>query len=324
MTMSGGRPFARPMTMTRRHDESQPALTKTTPRPLHPAPPAPISTAILEQNVNMSRMTKQIIDQATPQTMPPYSRDAIFEPDGPLDPRCMEQAICTIIRNTPVDLDEPRSHTSRRTFCAMRALAALHPRDEIEIMLGVQAVCAYHAAADCWRPGANPRRDEDKTRHISKAATAVRTFETALRALERRQAKPLSVPAGRPASRVWDPVDADAVVQALRDRCEIGVDPATRMPTSAEAEHMTDDEIVSTWARHNRFADEHAGLDLANTESILPGGGMIVPEDPTPQQAAYLARRLMLSYVRLQDENRRNGITEKIKVRPLHPGDLVT
>jgi hypothetical protein len=256
-----------------------------------------------------------------------YDKDAIFDQNGPIDPRCVEQAICTIIRNTQIDPTEPRSHTSRRMYTAMRALAALHPRDEIEIMLGVQALCAYHAATACWRLGANPRlSDADKSRHVSKAATAVRTFDTLLRALERRQAKPLTVPTGRPAPKTWPEINVDAEAQALRRRCDIADADRAPTPTEAESETMTDDEIIAAWAAADPkcLQDENDGLDIANTEGILPGGGMIVPEDPTPQQAAYIARRLMLTYLREKQENDRNGIEKPIVFRPIRTGDLIS
>ena len=250
-----------------------------------------------------------------------YDKDAIFDQNGPIDPRCVEQAICTIIRTTPIDPTEPRAHTSRRMVTAMRALAALHPRDEIEIMLGVQALCAYHAATACWRLAATPRLPEaDKSRHISKAATAIRTFDTLLKALERRQAKPLTA-----APRVWPPCDLEAEAQDLRRRCGLAETDRAPTPTEAESETMTDDEMIAAWAAADPkcLQDENDGLDIANTEGILPGGGMIVPEDPTPQQAAYIARRLMLTYLREKQDNDRNGLEKPIVFRPIRTGDLI-
>jgi hypothetical protein len=265
-------------------------------------------------------------NQTATETTQPYNPEAIFDQNSPIHPRCVEQAICTIIRNTPIDPTEPRSQTSRRMFFAMRALAALHPRDEIEVMLGVQALCAYYAATACWNLCANPRlSDSDRTRHISKAATAARTFDTMLRALERRQAKPLNVPIGRPAPKSWPHVDLDAHTKDMRRRCDMTEDPTTKGPTEAESDTMNDDELVSAWAvtGHTMFEDPNQGLDIANTEGILPGGGMIVPEDPTPQQSAYIDRRLMLTYLREQQENHRDGIDKKIVFRPIRTGDLV-
>ena len=65
------------------------------------------------------------------------------------------------------------------------------------------------------------------------------------------------------------------------------------------------------------------GLDIANTQGILPDGGMILPWNPDPAQAAYMERRLLLMYLREREENQRNGIEAEIKFRPLRPGDIV-
>lgn len=164
----------------------------------------------------------------------------------------------------------------------------------------------------------------DTNRHIAKAATAARTFDTMLRALERRQAKPLSVPVGRPAARVWPPVDLSANWQDLKRRGDMGEDEPVQGSIGSTGD-MTDDEIVRAWIRtgRHRLQDETEGLDIANTEGILPGGGMIVPEDPTPPRIAYMERRMMLRYCREKEESRRNGTDQKIVFRPIRTGNLI-
>jgi hypothetical protein len=72
-----------------------------------------------------------------------------------------------------------------------------------------------------------------------------------------------------------------------------------------------------------RFEAENEGLDLANTAGILPGGGMIVPEEPTPPQLAYLARRHGLMLKRERAENLRNGSQALPKIRPIRAGDFI-
>src|SRR3954467_8636606 len=103
-----------------------------------------------------------------PPSLPPYDRDATL----PLDP------------------DEPEGWRDRRQVSTMMGLAALHPRDEIEIMLGVQSLCAYHAPICCHLGMNQPPPPGSGLRHFT--AAAARAFDTLLRALERRQAKPLS------------------------------------------------------------------------------------------------------------------------------------
>jgi hypothetical protein len=271
----------------------------------------------------MPRATAQAPAETQPD--PAYDRDAIFNPDSPIDPRNVQGAIHTIMRCVQIDPDEPPSWTSRRMFCAMRGLSALHPRDEIELMLGVQALNAYHTANAFWCLAANPQHAKgDNNRAIAKATAAARTFDTMLRALERRQAKPLSIPIGRPAAQVWRPVDTPALWQALKQDCELG-EAGPLQDGIGPTDKMTDDEMICAWMRagRHRMADENAGLDIANTEGILPNGGMIMPEDPTPQQAAYVARRLTLRYCREKEKSRRQGLDQKIVFRPLRPGDLI-
>ena len=254
---------------------------------------------------------------------PPYDPDAIFQPDGPIDPRFIDESIRTLMRTLPIDPLEPRAWVLRRMDSAIRALAAMHPRDEIEVMLGVQALSAYQAAAACWRIGMNLRQPNgDSTRHITAAASAARTFDALLRGLERRQAKPLAVPPGRLAPRIWPDAGATGLVQALEARCRQG--DAEPKP-EASAESWSDQDVADTEAlgEQERLARENEGLDIANTEGILPGGGMIMPENPTPQQDAYIARRLALMYRREHAENLRKGIKGYPKIRPLRTGDHV-
>ena len=100
-------------------------------------------------------------------------------------------------------------------YSALLGLSALHPRDEIEVMLGVQAMSAYHAAAACWRIGMNHHLPNgDSTRHITTAASAARVFDSLLRAIERRQAKPLGIPIGRPAAQTWAAPSATRIIIA--------------------------------------------------------------------------------------------------------------
>ncbi|HEY4043519.1 MAG TPA: hypothetical protein VGM32_16960 [Rhodopila sp.] len=257
-----------------------------------------------------------------------YDPDAIFHEAGPLDPLFMADAIQALMRALPLDTPEPEAARRRRMNSALIALAATNPRDPIEVMLAVQAISAYHAACACWRIGVNLRHPRgDSTRHISAAATAARTFDSMLRAIERRQAKPLSVPVGRPASRVWtpdmNPTFLDIIAQRIQhddeppaeDQPQRPPDPVTWTPEAlAIARQMQDQE---------RFEEEHAGLDLAEVEGVLPGGGIIMPEYPTPQQEKYIARRVGLMYKREYADNLRKGIKAYPKIRPLRTGDLI-
>ena len=257
-----------------------------------------------------------------------YDPDIIFHENGPIDPRFMADAIHALMRAMPLDTAESEPVQHRHMSAALTALAATNPRDPIEVMLAVQAVCAYQAACACWRIGMNLRSPRgESTRHISAAATAARTFDTMLRAMERRQAKPLSAPSTRPPLRAWadDPscTTLDWMAQRIRrddETPELTPEPDSGTPLSWSPEAL---EIAKRIQEQDRFDEESAGLDLANTEGILPGGGMIMPEQPTPQQAAYIARRLGLMYKREYLDNLRKGNKVYPKIRPIRTGDFI-
>src|ERR1700727_1034221 len=98
-------------------------------------------------------MPESTTTDTTPQ--PPYDRAAIFHPAGPFNPGFMRKAIRAMFRTLPLDEAEPKGWSDRRMHAALLGLSALHPRDEIEVMLGVQAMSAHHAALASWRLGMN-------------------------------------------------------------------------------------------------------------------------------------------------------------------------
>ena len=307
-----------------------------TPAPEHPAsdypaPETPTSKTPTPKTPTQkpAKPTKPKPDsQPQPTTTPPYHRDAIFHHHGPFSPSFMNEAIRTLIRTLPLDPDEPQAWQDRRAHAALLGLAALHPRDEIEVMLGVQALAAYHAASACWRIGMNLRRPNgESTRHFTTAASAARTFDTMLRALERRQVKPLAVPVGRPTPRIWTPAEDNptATMDQMLDRCLATQHRDAANDQTEPPPAWTEQVLAAAQAflEQERVEQENAGLDIANTEGILPGGGMIVMDDPTPQQAAYLARRVGLQYRREFEANRLKGIHTLPKIRPIRPGDLI-
>jgi hypothetical protein len=176
------------------------------------------------------------------------------------------------------------------------------------------------------------RPSSDGTRHFAAAASAARTFDAMIRGLERRQAKPLSVPIGRPDPKSWeDAPHPTEIVREWEQRCERDQhrpDPETPPESVPQPEPdiswtQEDMETADQILDQDRIDQENEGLDIANTEGILPGGGMIMPEEPTPQQEAYLARRLALMYKREIEENLRKGITKYPKIRGIRPGDLI-
>jgi hypothetical protein len=265
----------------------------------------------------------------TKTTTPPdqYDRAAIFHQTSPFNPSFMREAIRTMFRTLPLDPGEPRGWQDRRMHSALLALSALHPRDEIEVMLGVQAMSAYHAAASCFHLGMNKDRPNGGSiRHITAACSAARTFDALLRALERRQAKPLAVPAGRPDPQTWDNApDPTTIIANLAERVRADEDPPKRPDRPENTIVWTPQATAAAeiFMERERIEQENEGLDIANTEGILPCGGMIMPDDPTPQQAAYMARRVGLMYKREYADNLRRGSKAIPKIRPLRTGDLI-
>jgi hypothetical protein len=264
-------------------------------------------------------------NQSTPPHTPPYDRDSIFNDNGPLNPSFMREGVRAMFRTLPLDPAEPKAFSDRRMHAALLALSALHPRDEIEVMLGVQAMAAHHAALACFRIGMNVRRPNgDSTRHITAACSAARTFDTMLRALERRQAKPLAVPIGRPASRTWDDAPhPSTIIDNLAKTVRADADKPNTPPDPAFVWTPKDLAVAEALKERDRIEAETKGLDIANTEGILPCGGMIFPENATPQQEAYMGRRLTLMYKREYEANLSKGIKEYPKIRGIRPGDLI-
>ncbi|WP_428485795.1 hypothetical protein [Rhodopila sp.] len=263
------------------------------------------------------------MSDVTTETTPPYDPHAIFDENGPINPSFVAEAIRTLMRALPIDRAESADWANRRRHSAMLALAALHPRDEIEVMIGVQALCAYHAAAACWRLGMNHHHPcGDSTRHIATAASAARAFDSLLRGLERRQIKPLTVPLGRPAPRKWNRQDPTSYMEAWETRCR-DAEGASLAETPAVAWNPRAIALANELREADRIAVENEGLDIEHTDGILPGGGMIMPEHPTPQQEAYMARRLGLAYRRECQENLRRGLRQYPPIRHIRPGDLI-
>ena len=257
-----------------------------------------------------------------------YDPNSIFHEDGPFDPMFMADAVQSIMRATPLDEAECEAAQRRHRNFAMTALAATNPRDAIEVMLAVQAVCAYYAANAAWRIGMNLGTPNGTgTRHTTAACTAARTFDTMLRAIERRQAKPLAPPVGRPAPRVWarnaGPTALDVVAQRIQRDDESPVPEPVRRPQQVVSWTPRGLAIVKQIQEQEQSAAENKGFDLANTEGILPGGGIIMPEYPTPNQEKYIAHRLGLMYKREYADNLRKGIKAYPKIRPLRTGDFV-
>ncbi|HVY17387.1 MAG TPA: hypothetical protein VHB27_19350, partial [Rhodopila sp.] len=142
-------------------------------------------------------------------------RAALFRVDGPICDIIVDDAIRSLMLCLPNDPDEHETHRNRRIYAAIRAVEALGPRDEIELMYAVQAVIAHYAALACWRLGMNGAAPNgENTRHLAAASAAVRTYDAMVKSLERRQARAIeAVPAAkRRAASLATPLAAASAV----------------------------------------------------------------------------------------------------------------
>jgi hypothetical protein len=99
-----------------------------------------------------------------------YDPFAIFDDDSPINPCFMQEAVRMMMRALPLDTQEPKAWVNRRMHAALIGLAAMNPRDEIEVMYGVQAMCAYHAACANWHLGMNfAKPSGNSPRHFAAA-----------------------------------------------------------------------------------------------------------------------------------------------------------
>ena len=83
--------------------------------------------------------------------------------------------------------EEDRQH---HFVAALTAMAAFKPADEIEAMIGAQAVAMHHASIECSRRAMIPDQPFEAQQGFRKAAAnASRTFTELLSALDRKRGK---------------------------------------------------------------------------------------------------------------------------------------
>jgi hypothetical protein len=82
----------------------------------------------------------------------------------------------------------PAGSAEERSSAAHAALDALHPNDMIEAMLAARMIAAHHASMDGFRRAMQADiGDDEAVRLRNNAIAAARSFDAALRALEKRQ-----------------------------------------------------------------------------------------------------------------------------------------
>jgi hypothetical protein len=252
---------------------------------------------------------------------PPYPRDALFTDQGPIHPDPTFDSLRTMFRNLPMEPGERDIYRTRRMNAAMRAAQALEPRDEIELMLAVQAVNAHYHAAARWRASMDPNlSDAESLRQANAAAAATRVFDTMLRAVERRQARPMAEP---PRCRDWYATEVAIDLQAI-ERMVRGAEPNDR-DAPVEAASWPDEAIRQTQAEIDGIAPDEGNPAANGIEGVNPDGSIIVPENATDAQKRYIGRRIAQTLAAQAQAGQhatrlgRQGMT----IKPLRPGDWV-
>lgn len=215
---------------------------------------------------------------------PSYARADLFTDHGPIHPAVTADVLRTLIRSLPMEGGERLLYRNRRIISATRAIEAIQPRDEIEMMLAEQAVLAHHHALARWHASTRKGLSEaESLRQISAAAAATRMFDSMLRAVERRQARPMAEP---PVSQDWSNIDLDATIQGFA-AFVIAPEAGETVPDAAV---LWEDAAVEQVRAEIADAEEEDAP--TNVEGVNPDGSMTVPDNPTDEQKRYMARRI--------------------------------
>ncbi len=257
---------------------------------------------------------------------PPYDRDALFRPDGPLNPVFINDTLRSLMRALPHDPDESDRFRTNRMYGSLCALSGMYPRDEIEMMYAAAAVMAFHASAACYRLGMNGAQPNgENTRHITAAGSSIRTFDSLIKGLERRQTRPMAMPQG---PRDWShvtPADNILLLERLaRGEGEtLAAPPIRTAPNQAPQIFVRPIQEIAiaepVWTPEmirNARADLDRDLPPA-IEGVQPDGSIIVPENPTPEQEAYIVQRLL--------DNSRADVRSggRLRIPPIRAGDRI-
>lgn len=262
-----------------------------------------------------------------PPPEPPYERDALYRPDGPLNPVFIYDVLRSLMRALPHDPNEADRFRTNRMYSALCALSGMYPRDEIEMMYGAAAIMSFHASTACYRLGMNGAQPNgENTRHITAAGSAVRTFDSLIKGLERRQTRPMTMPRG---PQDWTPLAPADNLLSL-ERQALGDDPDPTAPPIRTAPGETPQRFerptpaaamaAPVWTAA-MVETARAALDRPPPppaiEGVQPDGSIIVPENPTPEQEAYIGKRLI--------ENSRDDVGSggKPRIPPIRPGDRI-
>lgn len=273
---------------------------------------------------------------ATPQSPapPPYPPDALFRADGPFNPTYADDVFRILMRALPHDPDEPDCARNARMYGALCTLSGMAPRDGIEMMYAVAAIISFHAGVASFRIGMNGALPNgENSRHLTTAASAMRCFDSMIKGLERRQARPLPVETG---PRDWSHIDPEACLETLADRLRgtTSRPGAAPIQTAARDAIKRWEDLVTEQAKPPPPKPEpvwtaemvHKVLMDAlpkpkPVEGVEPDGSIVVPENPTPEQETYMGLRI----IRNEREKWAKEIDGggKPRIPPVRPGDRI-
>ena len=174
---------------------------------------------------------------------------------------------------------------------AATALDALEPRDLIETMLATRIIAAHHATVDSYRRAMQPGvSDADAVRLRNSAIAAARSFDTALRTLEKRRA---------PAEKL-----SQSDAQGAPPRHPHQAPSAADAPDQDDLAAFTPEEIAAAEQALDNDPVKLQQAELAKRIPLYRWQDMTMEErriayapsaPPTPAQLAVMAARMIAS-----------------------------
>jgi hypothetical protein len=147
-----------------------------------------------------------------------------FGPNGPMGPAFSDDIMRALIATLYADnREEPSEHDLIRWQATLTLLEAFQPRTPVEVMLAAQAIAAHNAIMECHHRAMHDELPEAVAAKVRNNAVAlIRGMEVLLKALERRQSRPLPPPlppvpqpeGAEPPPRWEEPMQPEEVIAA--------------------------------------------------------------------------------------------------------------
>jgi hypothetical protein len=119
-----------------------------------------------------------------------FAEPASDEPDSPLSRIFIRSLLQSLSAALPANGGDSQDIVADRWEAAREMFFAMQPRNPIEAALAARAVAAHFATMDMYARAAAPGTSDEKALRLRGSAIAAsRSFDTALRTLEKRQTK---------------------------------------------------------------------------------------------------------------------------------------